>query len=199
MLTAQDRLQFGRQAVDDMYTQVAEKWLAQQAELTHVQKQFLEKALAFYQRLATEESDDPAVRFETAKAQQRVGEIQKKLGTAQGGRSGVSSGHRTLSQQLVREKPDEPQYNQGLAQTHSKLGRRCFPSRAGSPEAEQEQRLGPGDCARPWPLSSPATPSTRMNLAQSHEDLGLLLVRHRTIPRGGGGLPPVHRAFASRC
>ena len=59
LLTAQERLQFGRQAVDDMYTQVAEKWLAQQAELTLVQKQFLEKALAFYQRLATEESARP--------------------------------------------------------------------------------------------------------------------------------------------
>ncbi len=56
-----------------MYTQVAEKWFAQQAELTLVQKQFLEKALAFYQQLATEQSDDPTVRFETAMAQQRAG------------------------------------------------------------------------------------------------------------------------------
>jgi hypothetical protein len=89
LLTAQERLQFGRQAVDDMYTQVAEKWLAQQAELTQVQKQFLEKALAFYQRLTTEETADPTVLFETAKAQQRVGEIQHKLGKACGVRSGL--------------------------------------------------------------------------------------------------------------
>jgi tetratricopeptide (TPR) repeat protein len=121
LLTAQERLQFGRQAVDEMYTQVAEKWLAQQAELTLVQKQFLEKALAFYQRLATEQSDDPAVRFETAKAQRRVGEIQKKLGQHKEAEASFRQA-RELLQQLVREKPDEPQYRDWLAQTQSMLG-----------------------------------------------------------------------------
>ena len=55
--TAQDRLQFGRQAVDDIVPQVAEKWLTQQAELTQFQKQFLEKTLAFYQH-----PDEPQLR-----------------------------------------------------------------------------------------------------------------------------------------
>ena len=66
--------------MDEMYTQVAEKWLAQQAEMMPLQRQFLEKALAFYQRLSTEIGAEPAVRFETANAEQRVGEIQQKLG-----------------------------------------------------------------------------------------------------------------------
>ena len=83
LLKAEDRLTLARQAVDEMYTQVAEKWLAQQAEMTPLQTQFLENALAFYQRFAAEEagdSEDQAVRLEAAKAQQRVGEIQHKLG-----------------------------------------------------------------------------------------------------------------------
>ncbi len=120
--TAQERLQFGRQAVDDMYTQVAEKWLAQQAELTLVQKQFLEKALAFYQQLATEESADPAVVFETAKAQQRVGEIQNKLGK----HAEAYTAYRRaieLFAQLASGTQDAAKYNQALARAHDRLGR----------------------------------------------------------------------------
>ena len=139
LLTAEERLQFGRQAVDEMYTQVAEKWLAQQAELTLVQKQFLEKALAFYQRLATEESADPAVLFETAKAQQRVGEIQNKLGK----HAEAEAAYRRaieLFAQLAREAQDAAKYNQALAKTRRCLGRLLFFT--GRPqEAEQEQRL----------------------------------------------------------
>ncbi len=94
LLKAQERLQFGRQAVDEMYTQVAEKWLAQQAELTVVQKQFLEKSLAFYQRLATEEGADPEVLFEAAIAELRVGNIQNKLEQERRSGSGLPAGYR---------------------------------------------------------------------------------------------------------
>ena len=92
LLTAQERLQFGRQAVDEMYTQVAEKWLAQQAELTLVQKQFLEKALAFYQRLATEESARPDRPVRDGEGPATRGRDPAQAGAAQRGRSGVSSG-----------------------------------------------------------------------------------------------------------
>ena len=37
-----------RQAVDDMYTDVAEEWLAQQAALEPLQRKFLEKTLDYY-------------------------------------------------------------------------------------------------------------------------------------------------------
>ena len=51
-----------RKAVDEMYTQVAEKWLAQQPRLELVQREFLLKALAFYQEFARVRSSDPEVR-----------------------------------------------------------------------------------------------------------------------------------------
>ena len=41
---AEARFEQARQAVDEMYTQFAEKWLKQQPELTEVQREFLEKA-----------------------------------------------------------------------------------------------------------------------------------------------------------
>ena len=172
MLTAQERLQFGRQAVDEMYTQVAEKWLAQQAELTQVQKQFLEKALAFYQRLATEESADPAVLFETAKAEQRVGEIQNKLGK----HAEAEAAYRRaieLFAQLAREAQDSAKYNQGLAKTRRSLGSLLFFT--GRPqEAEQEQRLALTLC-QALAAQFPDDSQYQLDLAKSHDGLGMML------------------------
>ena len=172
LLKAQDRLQFGRQAVDDMYTQVAEKWLAQQAELTQVQKQFLEKALAFYQQLATEQSDDPTVQFETAKAQQRAGEIQSKLGQHKEAEAAFRQA-RGLLQQLVREKPDEPQYRDWLAQTQGKLGGLLFFT-GRLPEAEQELRSALETC-QALVAQFPGEAQYQVNLADRHDSLGQLL------------------------
>lgn len=43
------RLAIAEQAVDDMYVQVASKWLSQQTGRTQVQREFLEKAIATYE------------------------------------------------------------------------------------------------------------------------------------------------------
>jgi hypothetical protein len=69
-----------RQVVDDMYTQVAEKWLAHQPQMEPLQREFLEKALQSYSEFAQETSNDPTVRFETARAFRRIAEIQHRLG-----------------------------------------------------------------------------------------------------------------------
>ncbi len=139
LLTAQERLQFGRQAVDDMYIQFAEKWLKQQTELTQVQKQFLEKALAFYQRLATEEGADPEVRFEAAIAEHRVGRIQTKLEQ----HTEAEAAYRRCIELLApfaRETQEPAKYKIGLGESRSELGRLLYFT--GRPqEAEQEQRL----------------------------------------------------------
>jgi eukaryotic-like serine/threonine-protein kinase len=67
-------------AVDDMYSDVAEDWLAEQAGLEPMQQKFLKKALGYYQRFAGEQSSEPRVRFRTAIAYRRIGAIEKKLG-----------------------------------------------------------------------------------------------------------------------
>jgi len=67
-----------RQAVDDMYTKVAENWL--EDRLDPLQKEFLEKTLAHYQRLTGQAAGDPAVRLEHGRAFQRMGDIHRKLG-----------------------------------------------------------------------------------------------------------------------
>jgi serine/threonine protein kinase len=77
---AEERNHFARQVVDDMYSQVAEKWLSENGTLTAVQTEFLEKALAFYQQLPVDESADPLVQHEAHRAQARVARMQSSLG-----------------------------------------------------------------------------------------------------------------------
>jgi serine/threonine protein kinase/Tfp pilus assembly protein PilF len=79
---AQANLRLSLESLDEMYTELAMKRLAQRPDLKELQRQYLQRALVFYQRFAKENSDDPTVRFETAKAFHRVGDIQHELGHA---------------------------------------------------------------------------------------------------------------------
>lgn len=110
-----------RTAVDDMYTQVAEKWLAQQPHLETVQREFLQKALQFYERFAREYSSDPSMRLESARAYRRIGEIQRKLGKAPQAEQAFKKAAESL-QELVVQFPEAPEYRHELANTLHKLG-----------------------------------------------------------------------------
>jgi serine/threonine protein kinase/tetratricopeptide (TPR) repeat protein len=69
-----------RQAVNEMYTQFAEKWLATEPQMEEVQREFLLKALRFYEEEAEEQARDAPERYERALAYKRVADIQLKLG-----------------------------------------------------------------------------------------------------------------------
>jgi serine/threonine protein kinase len=77
---AEDRLNLARQAVDEMYTQVAQRVLARDQELAPLQREFLQKALALYERFAEQESDDPVVRLDAASALHEVAGLHAQLG-----------------------------------------------------------------------------------------------------------------------
>jgi hypothetical protein len=70
---AEFRSRQARETVDTMYTQVAEKWLAQQPYLEPIQRAFLEATVQFYQTFAQEEHADPVLRREIARAWYRLG------------------------------------------------------------------------------------------------------------------------------
>ena len=187
LLTAQERLQFGRQAVDDMYTQLAEKWLAQQAELTQVQKQFLEKALAFYQRLATEESADPdgLVRGGQGRATCRRDPEQT------GKHAEAEAAYRRAIElfEQLRVRAQEPaKYNRELARTRSGLGGLLLHT-GRPPEAEQEQRLAFTLC-QALATQFPDDTQYQLDLARSHDDWG-----HASRNRQG---PARHRRLFAR-
>ncbi len=110
-----------RQAVDDMYTQVAEKWLAHQPQMEPVQREFLEKALAFYIDFAKASGDDPSVRFETARAHRRIAEIHHRLGRPAEAEDAFTIAIGQM-QAVVDTFPSIPEYRAELAATLHKFG-----------------------------------------------------------------------------
>jgi serine/threonine protein kinase len=114
---ARERLGLARTAVDDMYTQVATKWLAQQPRLEGAQRDFLLKALRAYERFAQEDDrDSPALLRELALASQRAGDIRLKLGDFKEAESDL---RRALAYQedLVSRFPSAFDYRRDLSTT----------------------------------------------------------------------------------
>jgi serine/threonine protein kinase len=118
---AEGNLALARQAVDDMYTQVAEKWLAEQPRMTEVQRQFLEKALKLYQGFAQQAGTEPAVQLETAGAYFRVAKIQHTLGAHAEAETAYRAALHIL-EPLAAEFPTVPEYRDRLARTYNNLG-----------------------------------------------------------------------------
>jgi serine/threonine protein kinase len=69
-----------RQAVDSVYTQVAERWLAREPHMDPLRREFLQQALAFYDKAAQETGHDSVAQFQAAKAARLVGDIEHQLG-----------------------------------------------------------------------------------------------------------------------
>ncbi len=110
-----------RQAVDDMYTAVAEKWLADAPHMQEVQREFLRKALAYYQELIQETGDDPEVRHRTAQGYYRMGNLYINF---EGDAAKAAEAHRqaiALWKPLAQEYPDNPHYHLALYQSKLRL------------------------------------------------------------------------------
>ena len=118
---AEENFRFARTAVDDMYTQVAEKWLSQQPHMESLQRDFLVKALDFYDRFAGESGGDSEVRREAAKAARRAGNIRRHLG--QDRQAEVDYGRSIgLLSRLTTEAPADGANSEELASSHERLG-----------------------------------------------------------------------------
>jgi serine/threonine-protein kinase len=83
-----------REALDAMSSQVIEDWLARQKDkdLTKEQKDFLEKALNYYEAFARETGQDEGARAAVAGAYFRVGNIRRKLGQLAEAKAAFSRG-----------------------------------------------------------------------------------------------------------
>jgi serine/threonine protein kinase/tetratricopeptide (TPR) repeat protein len=118
---AETRLHVAWQTVEDMYTQVAEKWLAQEAHLEEVQRDFLLKARDFYERFVRENGADPRWRLETGKAHRRAAGIQSRFGQY---REAEQAYGQALA--MLQELPADPAaaagYRRELGKAHWGLG-----------------------------------------------------------------------------
>ena len=104
-----------------MYTQVAEKWLAQQPKLTPLQREFLEKALAFYQQFAAERDTDPRARLDAVLARNRVAAIHEALGETDRAAASYRQALEEL-EDLSALRPDDAKGRAVLAETLAQLG-----------------------------------------------------------------------------
>ncbi len=108
-----------RQAVDTMYTTVAEQWL--EDRLDPVQHELLEKALAYYKEYAGADASDPVVRLETARAELRLADVYRKLGRHE--EAGIAYGNAIdRFQALVATDPRGVEPVRQLAIARTRLG-----------------------------------------------------------------------------
>jgi serine/threonine protein kinase len=117
---ADERSLLARRAVDEMYSQVAEKWLRDQPTLTTLQRDFLEKALVFYERFVSDSASDPRTRQDAVEALYRVGLIRMRLGRYSEAEVALRRVV-DLGSDLVRQFPDRPELRLARAEARIKL------------------------------------------------------------------------------
>jgi len=118
---AEANLRIARQAVDDMYSQAIDKLEEGPRPPKQEQKEFLEKALSFYENFADQSSDNPDLRFDVGKAHQRAGRIYLTLGHRDSAQKKLELSIQAY-EALCQEYPENAQYSAQLATAVHRLG-----------------------------------------------------------------------------
>jgi serine/threonine protein kinase len=161
-----------RRALDDMSSKVIDDLLARQPALSEDQKDFLKRALAYYQELAAEAGDDEETRAAVAEAYLRVGHISKRLGLTVEAERGYARS-RELSERLAADYPHNPAYQHSLAESLEYLGHLLSVS---SRQAEAERCLRQAlAISRKLAADFPAVPDYQSGLAHVYYGLGNVL------------------------
>jgi serine/threonine protein kinase len=163
---------WARRAVNDMYSQVAQQWLAHQPHMTEVQKRFLRQALGFYEELAAEASDDPDEELERAIAYRRMADIRgggfhRAPGAEKNYRQAVA-----ICEELTAKVPDNGPYQEQLGRSYSALGE--FLSGQQRYAEAKTYLLRALAVSRKAARTSPGAPATRETIADYQDDLGVL-------------------------
>jgi serine/threonine protein kinase/Flp pilus assembly protein TadD len=172
---AEANLTLAREAVDEMYTRVADE-LSGQPHMQPFRRDVLQKALGFYQRFAQRKGGAPALRLDTALAALRVAQIQHDLGQRRQAKQVCEEVVATL-EALVAELPREPRRRALLGHAY-RLSADILSEASRRQQAEQRCRQA---LAIYRDLSAEQRDSTqyyRTNLAEAHQALGRLLAYH---------------------
>jgi serine/threonine protein kinase len=98
-----------RKAVDEMYTEVAERWL-NQPTLEPLQRDFIAKALHYYQEFAQVREGNAAIRWEAVQASRRVGAITRGIEQSSEPTIRAYWQASAILDDLAKEFPREPRY-----------------------------------------------------------------------------------------
>jgi tetratricopeptide (TPR) repeat protein len=161
-----------RRVVDKLYSQVAEKLLEQEPQMTRLQREFLEEALRLYQELAQEGGNDPAVRFDVAAAYRRIGTLYSALGQHKESEEAFGKANAMLDR-LLEQFPARPEYRQELATSCQSLGVLLRNTgRFDEAEAATRKAVGLNEQLR---AEFPDEPAHQKRLADSYLNLGVIL------------------------
>src|SRR5262249_4614756 len=110
---AETNFKMAMDAVDEMLTKVGDVKLEDEPGMEETRKALLNDALGFYQQFLAQKSDDPKVRMQTARAYQRVGDIQRLL--AEYGPSQAAYDQAINMVQQLESQSSDGEYRQQLA------------------------------------------------------------------------------------
>jgi tetratricopeptide (TPR) repeat protein len=119
---AQEEQRWAAQAVDDMYTRVAEEWLGSHPRLQPLQREFLEKALEYYQHAAGHWADVPELRRKLPELYRGVGKIQAALGRHDQAEEALRTAVARF-EELAAESPTDPVVRNDLVSSQTTLAR----------------------------------------------------------------------------
>ncbi|MFO0813596.1 MAG: tetratricopeptide repeat protein [Gemmatales bacterium] len=158
--------------LDTMVSEVTGDSLMTQKEITSEQKKFLTEVLTYYHEFVGEKADDTKTRLRTALAAYRVGLIESRLGRKEESAAAFRKAHDGYAS-LAAEFPAVPDYRQGLAASHNRLGHELV-DLGKQPEAEEQYRKGLAIHEK-LVAEFPDFYGHLQNLAASHTSLGGLL------------------------
>ena len=199
---AEANFQDAQDAVNQMLTSVGYEQLAYEPHMEKIRQELLVKALAFYERFLKEKSSDPAIRYQTGRAQLRVAEIHDMLGQHEPAEKAFRAAL-TLLIDLSTQFPDNPDYRRELAASYNNLGNLLKETGrvALAERAYREALTGRQQLAEAFPESA----VYRLDLAGSYNNLGLVLkslgqprAAEEQIREGENLLAALHQEFPTR-
>jgi tetratricopeptide (TPR) repeat protein len=165
---AEANLRKAREVVDRMFTRVAQD-LAHTPRMEKVRRALLVDALEFYQEFLEENGTNPTLRYETALACIKVGEIHGVLGqfdlAEEPWRQAIA-----LLEKLSTQFPQVAEYRENLAYCYGELGLGL--SRRRRLQEGIEERRKEVDLREKLASDFPTVPDYRRKLAIAHTDLG---------------------------
>jgi serine/threonine protein kinase/Flp pilus assembly protein TadD len=157
-------------ALDRIYLRVAEQRFVRASQLRPEDRELLVLALGFYQQLARENDNDPAVRQAVADAYFRVGDIQRILGQPGLAKEAYERGQ-TSREQLVAESPTDYACRSALAEGHRRLA--LVRGNLGDRSEELSHHEQALELALRLTADFPHVQQACQMVARSHTDLGM--------------------------
>jgi serine/threonine protein kinase len=118
--TAEQHLELARESVDEMMTKIASTWAPDSTATSEIQRQFLERALGIYQRLADNPPDGNLRGADAALAHERIADIQHHLGNFAEATDSVRAAVE-ICQELVAQRGARAANSEQLVRCYRKL------------------------------------------------------------------------------